>query len=86
MIVLNLADPKNAMTCHIGTDGVWLTFRSSRGKTASINIEALAGQKTGIISQALYEWAMDRKSDADGTQMAGDATGGSDHTADRGSH
>ena len=39
---------------------VWLTFKSSRGKTAMISIVAYAGQSGAVIGGALREWAADR--------------------------
>ena len=49
------------LTINVGTDGVWLHFRSKSGLYVSINANNMAeGREGRIIDRALRQWCMDR--------------------------
>ena len=53
--------PEN-LEVHVAEDGVWLTFKASDGKSATLSVEALANSVHGdITEQALLQWCRDRR-------------------------
>ena len=53
------------LTIGCGRDGTWLHFTSSTGRSASLNIEALAERNGSIIGWALRDWCNARQEQAD---------------------
>lgn len=49
------------LTVSIRQDGVWLNFRASTGKHASLRIESLGEERRGIIGRALLDWCADQR-------------------------
>jgi hypothetical protein len=49
------------LTVSIRKDGVWLNFRASTGKHASLRIESLGEERRGIIGRALLDWCADQR-------------------------
>lgn len=50
----------NALELSADEHDVWLTFKASDGKIASISIAALAEKHGGIVGAALRQWAADQ--------------------------
>ncbi len=49
------------LTINVGTDGVWLHFRSKSGLSVSLNANNMAEGLGGrIIDRGLRQWCMDR--------------------------
>ena len=56
------------LTISVKRDGVWLNFRASTGKQASLRVESLGEERRGIIGRALLDWCADRRKDASAQQ------------------
>ena len=56
------------LTISVKRDGVWLNFRASTGKQASLRVESLGEERRGIIGRALLDWCADRRKDAPAQQ------------------
>ena len=53
------------LTINCGRDGTWLHFTAKSGKSASINVQNWAEERSGyIIKRALLDWANDRHEQA----------------------
>lgn len=55
---------KDALKVHVKSDGTWLEFQSSDGKSALLRIETLAENKVGIVGMCLRQWCRDRQAQA----------------------
>lgn len=46
-----------------GRCGTWIEFKATNGRSAALNIEALAEERFGIIGSALKQWCVDRQAE-----------------------
>ena len=59
---INIPMDDCGLSINVGTDGVWLHFRASTGKSVSINTPNLVNG--GLIGQAMIDWCLDREHQA----------------------
>lgn len=46
-------------------DGIWLSFKDSKGRTALFSINQLAGHTSGIIDSCCKQWTEDYRKETD---------------------
>ncbi len=62
-VAINPADAE--LEIRVGADGiVWMGFFAKDGKSALLNLNAIAEKNTGVISGALAAWCADRQKQA----------------------
>ena len=50
---------ENGLTVRVDDDGVWLEFKSSKGKSALVLTTAISVHPNSIVDQAIKEWSED---------------------------
>lgn len=49
------------ISAQVSVDGVYVTFTTQRGRTAVLNIEALAQSRGPLVGAILVEWCEDQR-------------------------